>query len=270
MECKAHGFSPASSNVNQGRKLLAYCADANSSLGSRGEATVIYVIPLPEAGLQLGTLSSIARELTVNRMPTANFGVLGLSVDENGLWAELSAPGANSNSPVGAICGRRLVSEDVGGSSRPIYIIPYDPAAADAQDPQERDYCKKLLAERVLTAAMHVLGVANAPSVVRLVSRDLLKEATFGVSSQWDAQELRGLEDRIASYIARCLSRETLRNKVQHYRSNANANVDVSLADYDDQRFAIMLLQKSRPSDLAQRLIDDQIGLAELHPDINI
>lgn len=260
MECKAQSFGIDSSNVGQARKLLAFCSDSNASLGSPGLAPVVYVVPTEDVPGQLETLGELAAVLDSAGCGCAPYGALGLRIDESGLWGDLVVDFLPAESAIEEACGSFQIKEADDGDVRPIYLIPFDPAAADNQNDDERQYCAKLLAERVSNEALSLIGNAEFPVDVELDSAELLAAATFQVSRKWDAAELRKFNAKIANYIARQLRRSPqLKAKIKHRRSSVSLTID----DDADQRAAIdIFMQRNEPGKLSEGLLDSQLDAA--------
>jgi hypothetical protein len=259
LECKASSFSSTSSTAMQARKLLALCADPDVALGSSGKAFVVYVLSLEDAALQLTTLMELTNDLQTNQVPSAESGTLGLKIEDGGLWATLDIPTAADDAEIAPISGRVWVTDGDESDARPLYIVPYDPTAADNQSPEERSYCTKQLTERVLTYAMATLGRAGVPDYVRIVADDALKQATFNTSSLWAAHELDKLRTRIAAELYSVLNRGDMQGKVELH----NRWVDVNLATLADQATALNLLLKAQPQEAANRIAESQLRLTD-------
>ncbi|MDN3360048.1 hypothetical protein [Actinomadura sp. DC4] len=263
IECKAHSFSPDSSTANQGRKLLATCSAPSAAVGvsadSSANAFVIYAVPSEDASQQLATLDKLTQELVEMEIPSSKFGVLGLSIEDGGLWAELDIPSLEEGSDLKIICKRSWITDGGDQDARPIYLVPYDPTAADNQIPQEREYCGRQLTQRILTYAMSVVGRAEVPDSIRIMANDALKSATFDISDRWQAKELDKFRSRIAQEIGSALNRGELKGKVDV----RNTFVEVTLASLDEQKIALALLDKSQDGYIANQLTGDQMQVVD-------
>ncbi len=258
LECKATSFSTASSTAKQARKLLTLCADPNSCAGARGAIIVTYVLSAEETDLQIKTLEELSTELRQVGFDVADSGTLGLSIEDSGLWATLTLLVPGKHAELSAIEGRVRVAESMGGDSRPLYIVPYDPAAADNQHADERDYCARQLSERILLFAMEKVGRASVPDIASIDPIDAMKRATFGVSDRWLSNDVDTLRRKIEEELFRVLARG-MPDKVER----AGRKVHVNLVTLEDQRVALSLLQKAVPEYVANRLIDPQLPLME-------
>ncbi|WP_433054259.1 hypothetical protein [Dactylosporangium sp. CS-033363] len=261
LECKASGFTTSSSTAKQARKILIACADADNALGSPGEAFVVYVTSDDDALWLLSTLEALTEELRVLELPSAVPAVIGLTIEDDGLYAVLNVARGAGEEKLGEIRGRRLITEGNPDEARPIYIIPYDPSAAENQDADEKDYCLRLLTERVLIYCMHVIGLAVTPDCVYIDATDALKQATFNVSTRWrDNSDVDALRTRIASIIFSTLNRGELKGRVD--RSGFVVSVDLDTKD--EQELALSLLFKAQPSRLAEELANKQSSIVDL------
>ncbi|WP_189242740.1 hypothetical protein [Planobispora rosea] len=182
-----------------------------------------------------------------------------MEISSGGLWGELCVPEVTENSPVRKICKRVQITVGDGDASRPIYLVPYDPTAADNQTKDEREYCTNILVQRVLVYAMSVLGRAEVPDFVRINGRDILREATFKISDYWQASELKKLERRIIQILHSTLNKGIIREKVQ-----ASGDwIEVHLESLDLQKAALNMLQRSHTETMAKALASPQLQLDE-------
>ncbi|MFE9648916.1 hypothetical protein ACFYO0_33345 [Streptomyces sp. NPDC006365] len=247
IECKASSFSSSSSTAGQARKLLIACADSDSAVGVEGEAFVIYVIPSEDSQLQMQTLAELTTELNSEEFDTAPYGTLGLQVDDDGLWANLWLNDESDKEHVAGVVGRILVVPQSGGDSRPLYFIPYDPAAADNQSPEELRRCHKLLVERFYVGAVQEIGTADVPDCLVIRADDLLRKATYGISDKWVARELSTLKARLIQGMGKVLNKKSLKGKVEA----TSSRVEIRLGSEDDRQAAIDLLLKANMEQLA-------------------
>lgn len=246
LECKASSFSKDSSTAGQARKLLISCADSTTAVGIDGQAVVVYVLPSEDCSLQTETLSEITDELTEDGFVTALYGVLGLKIDDDGLWAELRI--SRDPSPhLAELADRFLIIAGASSEARPLYLIPYDPTAADNQSREEREYCHRVLLERFYLAAVQVIGTADVPECVVIKADDLFRQATYGVSDKWQAKELGPLKSKLIRGMATLLNRKRLHGKV----TVNNNQVELLLRDEDDRDAAIGGLLKANTTQLA-------------------
>ncbi|MEU0463224.1 hypothetical protein ABZ215_04390 [Amycolatopsis sp. NPDC006131] len=262
LECKAQSFSATSTTAQQGRKLLLACSDSSASLGAAGNAYVVYVVDSSDVDKQRATLKQLSAEIASHDAGVAKSGTIGLSIDNRGLWAELSIEDLGAEDSPAGLCSRVLVVEGAQEEVRPLYLIPFDPAAENEQSPEERRYCARLLAERLFVQAIKIVGRADLPECVQLPADVLLTEATFGVARYWEAGELPNFKARIAKYLYRRLNRGVLRreNRVSLRR---NIVVELDLANESDREIVISMLHRTDPERLAEDLLDKQIDVTE-------
>lgn len=257
LECKASSFSASSTTAQQARKLLTLCGDPNAALGVTASAIVVYVLPVEDTSLQLETLRELASELSDLKLePIADSGVMGLSIEDDGLWATLILLASGGHAELRPVEGRVRINDGVQGEARPLYLIPYDPAAADNQSRAELEYCTQQLVERILNFATSVVGRSEVPNIVCIDPAEAMKQATFGASDYWQANDVATLRKKIEDQIFRTLNRGELQGKVER----VGKKVDITLADHDDQRIAVSLLQKSSPSAVARQVMDSQLA----------
>lgn len=258
LECKASSFSPSSSTSTQARKLLALCAEPDSALGVPAKAFVVYVLTESDCERQQSTLRDLSREIVESGLPVAEAGTLGLTFEDGSLWAVLSIATVGGDREIESIRGKNWIADGDDEGARPLYIIPYDPAAADNQDPKELEYCTKQLLERCLTSAMQIVGRSFVPDDVCISADEILRMATFNVSDKWHAAgDVNKLKGRIANELGRVLMRGDFKDKVtMHDRS-----VTITLATHDDQEAALSLLLKTQTEQVAARIAVPQLNL---------
>lgn len=248
-----------SSTAEQGRKLLAACSDPNAALGGAQHAYVIYVIPAEDVELQTATLLHLTAELNGHGLSPAESGTIGLSITPDGLWAELSLIKKTARTEILDLCTAVQVTEGSKDGARPLYIIPFDPAAAANQSPAELAYCKRLLSERLCTYSMGEIGRADVPDNVHITGDDAVRSATFNTSVRWRARELVKLREQAVTEIYTILDKGDLRGRVRRSREY----LELNLADQDQQRYALSLLARAPIDTMADRLLPAQLTLDE-------
>lgn len=258
-ECKASGFGFESSTAGQARKLLIAGADPESALSVAGDAFILYTLPVEDVDLQMQCLEEVRAEIEEAGFNAAAHGTLGLEIDESGLWAELRLSQPCKKSHIVKILGRVLVSPAVGGDSRPLYLIPYDPTTAGNQEAAEKAYCYRQLLERVYLAAVRVLGTAQVPDSVVLLGDDLLREATFGISNKWQAKELNSLKITLLRGMATLLGKRELKGKVHFHTSR----LEIILNGDTDRQAAINMLLKANSEQLAVEGLTGQLDVED-------
>lgn len=263
IECKAQGFSLGSSNIAQARKLIAVSADAKiavgAPVGASSSAVVVYAIPAEDCTEQQETLQELSEMLIEQGLKVAPSGTLGIDISDGALWAELVIPNLPCESDIARICKRVKVTDGDEKDARPLYLVPYDPTAADNQQPEEKEYCLKLLIQRVLSCVIKRIGQADVPDAVHIVANDVLQEATFEISDRWRARELNKLKQEINEQVGSVLNKGSLHGKV----SVESGHVQVNLADSDDREAAINLLLKAQTKNMARQLAVDQLRIGD-------
>ncbi|WP_405710912.1 hypothetical protein OG264_19030 [Streptomyces xanthophaeus] len=220
---------------------------------------MVYVLPSEDARLQIECLEELAEEIRAAGFPSASFGTLGLEVDDDGLWADLKLCGQPEKPHLQVILGRVAVVPAVGGDFRPLYLIPYDPAAADNQDPEERRYCYRQLLERVYLSVVRAIGTAPIPDTVVLLGDELIRQATFGISEKWHAKELGALRTRLLKSVASVMGKKELKGKVDF----SNTRVEVRISSEGERQAAINLLLKANSAQLALDSLNGQIDIED-------
>jgi len=193
IECKGGSFGVASSNCHQARALLVVSADLRGPLGLPPRpvvnAVLSYLLPEPESADLQETLEQLRRELTSAGLPVAPFSVFGLEERPDGLYLTDRHPLGTLPADVESALGEGVRIHEIleGDTGRRLYLIPWDPSVSQA--PEEREFCRRILFERVLAEALSHAGRASTPGEVRLPLDDLLDKATFKLARYWRARE---------------------------------------------------------------------------------
>ncbi|MEU7951656.1 hypothetical protein ACGFJ4_14605 [Micromonospora chalcea] len=219
------------------------------------------MISAEDTQLQLKTLQEISAELDQHGLEVADSGTLGISVENGDLWVTMTMLSPGKHAELALVEGKVKVAEGIDGDVRPLYIVPFDPAAAPDQHADERDYCARELTERILIFAMSRVGRAAVPDIVSLDPIDAMKQATWSLSDKWATHEVEQLRRRIEDELYRTLYRG-MPDKVER----EGRKVHVNLVTQEDQRTALSVLQKSRPQYIAERLLDPQLPLLDPGP----
>ncbi|NKI41555.1 hypothetical protein [Streptomyces physcomitrii] len=217
---------------------------------------VVYVLPSEDYPLQAATLQELASELTEDGFLTAIYGVLGLKIDDEGLWVELRI-GQDSSPHLASLEDRFLIVAGDPKEARPLYLIPYDPTAADNQSREEREYCHQILLERCYVAAVQIIGTADVPECVVIKGDELFRKATYGVSDKWHAKEIGPLKSKIVHGMATLLNKKELQGRV----TVNNNQVELLLRDEDDRDLAISRLLKANTVQLALKASSGQTDI---------
>jgi hypothetical protein len=193
IECKGASFGLASSNCHQARALLIVSADLRGPLGLPPRPAVStllsYLLPEADTASLQATLGQLREELTSVGLPVAPFSVFGLEERPDGLYLTDRHPLGTLPPDVENAIGEgvRIHETLEGDTGRRLYLIPWDPSVT--QIPEERDFCQRILFERVLAEALSHAGRASIPGEVRLPLDDLLDKATFKLARYWRARE---------------------------------------------------------------------------------
>ncbi|MEV5316893.1 hypothetical protein AB0K92_04320 [Streptomyces sp. NPDC052687] len=199
----------------------------------------------------------MAAELNAAGFDTSEYGTLGLSIDEKGLWAELRLSAESGKEHLTNVLGPVLITPAASGDARPLYLIPFDPTTEENQDPDERRYCHRMLLERFYIAGIQAIGTADVPDVLIIKADDLFRKATHEYSDKWQARELSGLKSRLIQGMAKTLNKGTLKGAV----IANNTSLEIRLRDEDDRNAAISLLLKANSEQLAIKNMSGQTEL---------
>jgi hypothetical protein len=206
LEAKGNSFSASSSAAVQARGLLVAGGDLTGPLGlapsTRPDGVVAYLLPEVAAPLLATTLSQIRHELAGASIPAAPAGALGLSRQSDGVYLHDQHPAGQLPSRLERLLSapQRVHEVDVETDPRPLYVIPWDPGI-DQQSLGAR-YGRKVLQERIRSAAIARLGRAPIPGTVDLNCDDLLAEGTRGFYAVWrDRGQVQGLRSEVRRFL---------------------------------------------------------------------
>jgi len=193
IECKGGSFGVASSNSHQARALLVVSADLRGPLGLPPRpvvnAILSYLLPEPEPPELQETLEELTRELRSVGLPVAPVSVFGLEERADGVYLTDRHPLGTLPADVESALGDGVRIHEImeGDTGRRLYLIPWDPSVS--QVPEEREFCQRILFERILAEALSRAGRALVPGEVRLPLDDLLDKATSNLARYWRARE---------------------------------------------------------------------------------
>ncbi len=254
IELKARGFSVKSSNRRQALKMITSATDLSPSLGeaSKRPGHVVYATVSSDAEDLSGTLRQLAGDLRSEGVPAAPTGVLGFSMETEGVALssprpeELPPPAAQAfESP--AIVLRRDGDNDL----QPLYFIPWIPGNDKSQHPDLRSAGLTELSARVLTHALAQIAQAQVPATVTLDGPQLLGQATFGIFDRWRDSDRKQFGKAVAAIIERALS------PVVEVRKFEGQIVEVDLPDSDTQDTVIERPERANPSDPGSNLEEE-------------
>lgn len=251
IELKAHGFSPNSSNRKQALKLIAAATDLGPSLGESSERQghVVYATSGIDADRLSSTLQVLAQELSSEGVASAPTGVIGLSIEAEGV-AMSSPRSAELPTPLTqALGGHSVVLERDGDNDlHPLYLVPWMPGSEDSQVPEFHEAGLRELTARVLVQLLATVGHARPPETLVLDSARFLSKATLGVFEQWgdsNRHEFSRVVDKIME--------RTLRPVVS-VRHAPEGHLEIDLPDSDVQDAVIIRIERADPADPATNL----------------
>lgn len=207
VECKANSFGEASTTSQQARALLLIAGPPIGEVLAEPTGTgirggVAYFVPavvLDEMNRTLAALASKLREAGFDPGPA---GALGLAHEDGALILI-------ADSGMAALMGlpQRAPFAQVHHDTdpRPLYLIPYDPSVDQA--PEERDYCLRILHERIHGALLGRIGRLLLPGSATFTDEELLNEATFGLFDQWESRDAcKSLRNRCRHLLVKIAS----------------------------------------------------------------
>ncbi|MCQ3811727.1 MAG: hypothetical protein KTV68_14360 [Acidimicrobiia bacterium] len=246
IELKARGFSPDSSNRKQALKLLAAAPDLAPSLGVPDERPghVLYATISTDAEGLATTLKDLALALETEKVPAAPTGVIGLSVDADGVALSSPTPSDLPEPAAIALADPVIVlPQDGMNAIQPLYFIPWIPGIEGSQDPELSSDGLRELTARVLTHALAEVGQAQTPTTLTLDGQLLLNRATFGVFAHWRDADRKQFSEAAAKIVERALT------SVVTVRRKAGAQLEIDLPDAEAQDVAIDRIERADPAD---------------------
>jgi len=226
LECKSSSFGPESSSSNQARTFLLLAGPIISEvlgIGQRGdnEGILCYFLGSNNAVLMQKTLEQLTEEIqNKTGLPTGKFGCFEIKPSKSTITLEYSESVKNflnlvKNSPVD------IIELEENTDPRPLYFIPYDPNIH--QTKEERELCKRILFERILSHIISEVGRADVPSSITFTTDELLSLATFGLYKIWDDND----------------AKKHIRKLVEHFLINIKDSIDTSIKEclkYEPQK----------------------------------
>lgn len=205
VECKSNSFNKMSSTAEQARTFLVVCGErlhevlavASIDIKSRSAA---YLVPERVSSAMRETLDELDGELTFKRLPTGNCVLLTLNVEERGIHLLADQPAQTLMGIAPSTCFVEIEAET---DPRPLYFIPFEPNCD--QSPEEREYCKRVLFERIHSEILGSVGRALAPVTISFDADELLSKATMGMYSFWEDRDARTHLKRLVRPLLRKL-----------------------------------------------------------------
>ena len=246
IELKARGFSSNSSNRRQALKLIAASSNLGPSLGEPDERPghVLYATTSADANDLATTLKNLALELEAENAPATPTGVIGLSMETQGVAlsspipSDLPEPAATAFAAPAIV----LLHEDEN-DIQPLYFIPWIPGIEDSQDAELHSAGLRELTARVLTHALSDVGQAQPPTTLSLDAAVLLTRATFGVFDRWRDADRKQFSEAAAKIVERALT------PVVTVRREAGSLLEVDLPTSETQDTTIDRLERADPAD---------------------
>ncbi len=246
IELKARGFSPDSSNRRQALKLIAAGSNLGPSLGEPDETPghVLYATTSADANDLASTLKNLAIELETQNAPTALTGVIGLSIEAQGVAFSSPTPSDLPDPAASALAAPAIVLlHDEENDMQPLYFIPWIPGIDDSQDAELHSAGLRELTARVLTHALADVGQAQTPTTLSMDASVLLNRATFGVFAHWRDAERKQFREAAAKIMERALK------PVVTVRRDAGSHLEIDLPTRETQEIAIDRLERADPAD---------------------
>lgn len=189
-ECKANSFAPASSTAEQARSLLVVAGPRAAEVlglapGQVTDSLVAFMTPQSEQGRLAQTLTTLYEELDAAKIPGGQFSVLGLLLTETEVSIAINDRASAFFALPSGI--HPFIRREPDTDPKPLYFIPYDPDID--QSPEEREFCKRVLFERIQSTVVAAVGRASPPCELSLNSEKILNDAMFGMYGQWENRE---------------------------------------------------------------------------------
>ncbi len=223
LECKKSSFGPNTEQAKQARTLLLISGPIISEvlgLGSRGqnEGILCYFSDSSQVEMMEKTLKTLTQDIKNLKLESGTYGCFGIKAEHSVILLEYSNQIKNfldikDNSPV------EIIRLEKDTDPRPLYFIPYDPNIQ--QTKEERELCRRILFERILSHIISKIGGADIPSLIIFTTEELLNSATFGVYEIWEDTEakrhirrivkdfLNQIKNNIAEPLKECITYES-------------------------------------------------------------
>jgi hypothetical protein len=208
VECKASSFKPADSASKQARTfLLMTHKDSAEVFGMLpqqvSDTALAYLLPEPHRKELQQTLSELEVELRQKGFRTGSFTILGLNLQQQSSELRLIVD-KEGHKFFGIPQGTHPVLPiQPDTDPRPLYFIPYDPDVDQSQE--ERQFCRRILCERILGAILGRVGRTKTGSTITVSIDELLSDATLGMFRLWrnrdSAKHLRDICRKIVRSI---------------------------------------------------------------------
>ena len=207
VECKGKSFGTQSSTAEQARTLviaagprLAEILGLQPSDAQRSAA--VYLVPVSAAPQMRQTLGLLEEELHSLNMRSGQTCILGLEPASDALFLNSDTPASDFfDLPEPRVAF--LTLEDTN-DPRQLYFIPYDPDCC--QSPEEGEYCKRGLFERIQATILGAAGRAVPPIDVVFAAEPLLNSAMLGMYGVWEnlesAKHMRRLVKQLLGKLA--------------------------------------------------------------------
>jgi hypothetical protein len=212
-ECKESSFGATSSTAEQARSLLVVAGPRAAEVlglapGQVADSLLAFMTPQTEQRPLAQTLATLYEELDAAQIPAGQFSVLGLASTETEVSIAIDDQASaffglpKDNNP--------FMKRDPDTDPRPLYFIPYDPDIN--QSPEEREFCKRVLFERMQSTVVAAVGRARPPCDLPLSVEKILNDAMFGMYGQWEnresAKHMRRLCRRLMDALAKAVNSE--------------------------------------------------------------
>jgi len=189
-ECKKSSFGATSSTAEQGRSHLVVAGPRAAEVlglasGQLAGSLVAFVTAQSEQGPLAQTLAILCEELDAAKIPAGHFSVLGLVLAETDVSIAIDD---QANTFFGLPKGNNsFMKRERDTDPRRLYFIPYDPDID--QSPEEREFCKRVLFERMQSTVVAAVGRTSPSCELSLNSEKILNDAMFGMYGQWENRE---------------------------------------------------------------------------------
>ena len=246
VECKKSSFGSQSTTAFQARTLLVLSGPCLSiSLGlpvtESTNGAACYFLPEAQASRLKDTLDELTKELGDNKLKIGDVILLSLSLEEESLNLYVNLRNSNIQGLPQDSTPFMQIKEET--DPRPLYFIPFDPDCD--QSKEERDFCLRILHERIHLEILGAAGRAAPPIKMTLRMEQLLNSATAGMFGRWDNSGakihyykcVRKLVVEMIAKISELLSKSPSKMKCSEYLSlGINKEVLLNIPDRDSQR----------------------------------
>jgi hypothetical protein len=205
IECKRSSFGTATTTAAQALTLLALAGPRAAEIMAVlvSSALSAFLVPDAEREQLAQTVDQLLDLLAAAGIAGGPGAVLALRLDGEQLCLAADAISRaffdlpEENNP--------FMEVEAETDPRPLYFIPYDPDVTQSR--AEREFCKRVLFERIHSGVVAAAGRAHPPTELRFETAGLLNDGTFGMYDLWETRSSQRHMRTILRQLMRALSK---------------------------------------------------------------